>query len=198
MTLHSPEPSHGALYSHAVFPEFTAAAGIAMGNFQEQNLLFSSLRSLLSCGIWLGSFPTAAPFWNCVIAEDAAVINSKTSFNLLWLYMKAWKCEPSKAQNAESKPKNYSGFISSAGFLKLISKFEGPYVWFLKPKLAMLKLHELHLHPTDFCEWRWEGGGWDTATTSFGKSQHTEKKLNKQSMSKILSKRIKQHGSLMF
>lgn len=35
-------------------------------------------------------------------------------------------------------------------------------------------------------------------TTAFGKSQCREKKLNKQSRSRVLSKRIKQHGPLMF
>lgn len=134
-----------------------------MGNFQEQNLLLSSLRSLLSCNIWLGSFPTAAPSWNCVIARDAAVINSKTSFNLLWLHMKAQNCEPSKAQNTEGKTRNYSEFIFSSRFLKPVSKFKGPHVWFLKQTLAMLKLNEPYLHLTDFCEWKGgsEVGGHD-------------------------------------
>ena len=159
--LRSPEHGHGALYSHVVLPEFVAAINKPMGNFQEQNLLLSSLWHLLSCSIWLGSFPTVAPSWNCVIAGDAAVINSKTSFTLLWLYMKARKCEPSKAQNIESKSRNYSEFIFSTRVFETHFKMRGTLCLIFETKVGTAKT-KWALFTSHWFLWMkgwWQGGG---------------------------------------
>lgn len=160
-----------------------------MGNFQEQNLLLSSLWSLLSCSIWLGSFPTVAPSWNCVIAGDAAVINSKTSFKLLWLYLKPQKREPSKARNTESKTRNYSEFIFSTRVFETHFKIQGTLCLTFETKVGNAK-SKWAIFTSHWFLWMkgWrQGGGGDM--TPFGKSQCRENKLNKQSRNRVLSKK---------
>lgn len=57
------------------------------------------------------------------------------------------------------KPEIIQNLFLQQRFLKLFSKFKGPYVWFLKQELAVLKLNEPYLHLTDFCEWKGGSGG---------------------------------------
>lgn len=111
-----------------------AAVGKPRGHFQELNLLLSSPRSLLSCSVWLGSFPTVA-VWLQGMQQLLTAKPVSISYDCTWR-LRSVNIQRHKMQKA--KPEIIQNLFLQQRFLKPFSKFKGPYVWFLKQKLAVL------------------------------------------------------------
>lgn len=53
--------------------------------------------------------------------------------------MKAQKCEPSKAENAETKTRNYSEFISSTKVFETLFKIQGTLCLIFETRVGSAK-----------------------------------------------------------